>query len=152
MLYNSTTKVRKHKEIVVEIEQPVERSCAEYEADMIVPAIPPTGTICNLINVRYTLKVEAFVNVGEWYYRMFQKNLKIRASLVVGTVPLKNYEDPMELSNDSHSDASSESSQARAREKSNNETGAKASDKDDARAASLQREFLTIIFIDNRLS
>lgn len=39
-------------------------------------------------------KVEACVDVSEWYYRMFQKNLKLRTNIVVGTVPLQNYEIP----------------------------------------------------------
>lgn len=39
-------------------------------------------------------KVEACVDVSEWYYRMFQKNLKLRTNIVVGTVPLQNYETP----------------------------------------------------------
>lgn len=32
--------------------------------------------------------------MSEWYYRMFQKNLKLRTNIVVGTVPLQNYETP----------------------------------------------------------
>lgn len=111
VLYSSSVKVRKHKEIIVEIEQPVDRETEEYEANVDVPAVPPSGTICSLIDVRYTLKVEACVNVNEWYYRMFHKNLKIRTRVIVGTVPLSNYEDPMESSDDSQSDSRAKKSQ-----------------------------------------
>jgi hypothetical protein len=48
---------------------------------------------CNIIDVRYALKVEACIDLGEWYYRMLQKNLKIRTTIFIGTMPLKNYED-----------------------------------------------------------
>lgn len=41
-------------------------------------------------------KIEACVDVSEWYYRMFQKNLKLRTNIVVGTVPLQNYQTPQE--------------------------------------------------------
>ncbi|XP_043270147.1 arrestin domain-containing protein 17-like [Venturia canescens] len=111
VLYTSSVKVRKHKEIIVEIEQPVDRKSEKYEANVDVPAIPPSGTICNLIDVKYTLKVEACVDVNEWYYRMFHKNLKIRTQVIVGTVPLSNYEDPLESSDDSQSDFRTKKSQ-----------------------------------------
>ncbi|XP_017752221.1 PREDICTED: arrestin domain-containing protein 17-like isoform X1 [Eufriesea mexicana] len=93
--YHSTEKSRKHKEIVVEVEQPVNKDTNTYDVAFDVPAVPPTGMIhCNIIDVLYTLKVEACVDVSEWYYRMFQKNLKLRTNIVVGTVPLQNYETP----------------------------------------------------------
>ncbi|KOX70634.1 Arrestin domain-containing protein 2 [Melipona quadrifasciata] len=93
--YHSTEKSRKHKEIVVEVEQPVNKDADAYDVTFDVPAVPPTGMIhCNIIDVLYTLKVEACVDVSEWYYRMFQKNLKLRTNIVVGTVPLQNYETP----------------------------------------------------------
>ncbi|XP_071867427.1 uncharacterized protein isoform X2 [Bombus fervidus] len=93
--YRSTEKSRKHKEIVVEVEQPVNKDSDTYDVTFDVPAVPPTGMIhCNIIDVLYTLKVEACVDVSEWYYRMFQKNLKLRTNIVVGTVPLQNYEIP----------------------------------------------------------
>ncbi|KAK1120940.1 hypothetical protein K0M31_010724 [Melipona bicolor] len=93
--YHSTEKSRKHKEIVVEVEQPVNKDTDAYDVTFDVPAVPPTGMIhCNIIDVLYTLKVEACVDVSEWYYRMFQKNLKLRTNIVVGTVPLQNYETP----------------------------------------------------------
>ncbi|XP_076388644.1 arrestin domain-containing protein 17 isoform X2 [Megachile rotundata] len=48
-----------------------------------------------LKKIRIVLKkVEACVDVSEWYYRMFQKNLKLRTSIVIGTIPLQNYETP----------------------------------------------------------
>nr|XP_033323413.1 arrestin domain-containing protein 17-like isoform X2 [Megalopta genalis] len=93
--YHSTEKFRKHKEIVVEVEQPVNKESHSYDITFDVPAVPPTGMIhCSIIDVLYTLKVEACVDVSEWYYRMFQKNLKLRTNIVVGTVPLQNYETP----------------------------------------------------------
>nr|XP_012140477.1 PREDICTED: arrestin domain-containing protein 2-like [Megachile rotundata] len=93
--YHSTEKSRKHKEIVVEVEQPVNKNSDTYDVTFDVPAVPPTGMIhCNIIDVLYTLKVEACVDVSEWYYRMFQKNLKLRTSIVIGTIPLQNYETP----------------------------------------------------------
>ncbi|CAK9827447.1 Arrestin domain-containing protein 17 [Anthophora retusa] len=93
--YHSTEKSRKHKEIVVEVEQPVNKDTNTYDVTFDVPAVPPTRMIhCNIIDVLYTLKVEACVDVSEWYYRMFQKNLKLRTNIVVGTVPLQNYETP----------------------------------------------------------
>ncbi|XP_076758444.1 arrestin domain-containing protein 17 isoform X2 [Xylocopa sonorina] len=93
--YHSTEKTRKHKEIVVEVEQPVNKESDTYDVPFDVPAVPPTGMIhCNIIDVLYTLKVEACIDVNEWYYRMFQKNLKLRTNIVVGTVPLQNYETP----------------------------------------------------------
>ncbi|KZC10819.1 Arrestin domain-containing protein 2 [Dufourea novaeangliae] len=93
--YHSTEKSRKHKEIVVEIEQPLNRESNTHDVTFDVPAVPPTGMIhCNIIDVLYTLKVESCVDVSEWYYRMFQKNLKLRTNIVVGTVPLQNYEVP----------------------------------------------------------
>ncbi|PBC31631.1 arrestin domain-containing protein [Apis cerana cerana] len=93
--YHSTEKSRKHKEIIVEVEQPVNKDSDTYDVTFDVPAVPPTGMIhCNIIDVLYTLKVEACVDVSEWYYRMFQKNLKLRTNIVVGTVPLQNYETP----------------------------------------------------------
>ncbi|CAL7950353.1 unnamed protein product [Xylocopa violacea] len=93
--YHSTEKSRKHKEIVVEVEQPVNKESETYDVPFDVPAVPPTGMIhCNIIDVLYTLKVEACIDVNEWYYRMFQKNLKLRTNIVVGTVPLQNYETP----------------------------------------------------------
>ncbi|XP_061939499.1 arrestin domain-containing protein 17 isoform X6 [Apis cerana] len=63
-------------------------------------AIPITILMTNLSTVVVTKirivfkKVEACVDVSEWYYRMFQKNLKLRTNIVVGTVPLQNYETP----------------------------------------------------------
>ncbi|XP_043258731.1 arrestin domain-containing protein 17-like isoform X1 [Colletes gigas] len=91
--YHSTEKSRKHKEIIVEVEQPVNKNSDTYDVTFDVPAVPPTGMIyCNIIDVYYTLKVEACIDVSEWYYRMFQKNLKLRTNVVVGTVPLQNYE------------------------------------------------------------
>ncbi|XP_076662134.1 arrestin domain-containing protein 17 isoform X2 [Halictus rubicundus] len=93
--YHATEKSRKHKEIVVEVEQPVSKEFHSYDVTFDVPAVPPTGMIhCSIIDVLYTLKVEACVDVSEWYYRMFQKNLKLRTNIVVGTVPLQNYETP----------------------------------------------------------
>ncbi|OXU18221.1 hypothetical protein TSAR_006832 [Trichomalopsis sarcophagae] len=98
--YHASDKSRRHKEIVVEIELPVSRACKSEEhfrEEFDVPSIPPSGMAhCSIIDVRYALKVEACVDLGEWYYRMLQKNLKIRTSIIVGTVPLKNYEDVVE--------------------------------------------------------
>ncbi|XP_043494820.1 arrestin domain-containing protein 17-like isoform X2 [Polistes fuscatus] len=95
IMYHATEKSRKHKEIVVEIEQPIDKNCESYDIVFDVPAVPPTGMIhCNIIDVLYTLKAEACVDVSEWYYRMFQKNLKLRTNVIVGTIPLRNYEDP----------------------------------------------------------
>lgn len=57
-MYHVTEKSRKHKEIVVEIEQPIEKNCKSYDIVFDVPAVPPTGMIhCNIIDVLYTLKV-----------------------------------------------------------------------------------------------
>ena len=88
----------------MEMEQSVDRNCMEYDANVDIPALPPSGKIGSLFDVRYTLKIEACVDVSEWYYRMFQKNLKIRTNVIVGTIPLKNYEDPLELSDESQAD------------------------------------------------
>lgn len=56
--YHSTEKSRKHKEIVVEVEQPVNKDTNTYDVAFDVPAVPPTGMIhCNIIDVLYTLKV-----------------------------------------------------------------------------------------------
>lgn len=56
--YHSTEKSRKHKEIVVEVEQPVSKNSDTYDVTFDVPAVPPTGMIhCNIIDVLYTLKV-----------------------------------------------------------------------------------------------
>ena len=56
--YHSTEKLRKHKEIVVEVEQPVNKDTDTYDVTFDVPAVPPTGMIhCNIIDVLYTLKV-----------------------------------------------------------------------------------------------
>ncbi|XP_017880976.1 arrestin domain-containing protein 17-like [Ceratina calcarata] len=93
--YHSSEKSRKHKEIVVEVDQPINNDSDTYDVPFDVPAVPPTGMIhCNIIDVLYTLKVEACIDVSEWYYRMFQKNMKLRTNIVVGTVPLQNYESP----------------------------------------------------------
>ncbi|KAH0552201.1 arrestin domain-containing protein 17-like [Cotesia glomerata] len=100
VLYRSMESVRKHKEIVVEIEQPIDKNNCVYNEEFDVPAIPPSGTVCNLIDVEYKLKVEAFADINEWYYKMFYKNLKIRMDIIIGTVPLKNYEDPVDLNED----------------------------------------------------
>ncbi|KAK2575077.1 hypothetical protein KPH14_008811 [Odynerus spinipes] len=98
VMYHSTEKSRKHKEIVVEIEQPVDKNCETYDIVFDVPAVPPTGMIhCKVIDVLYTLKVEACVDVSEWYYRMFQKNLKVRTNIIIGTIPLENYENPQKI-------------------------------------------------------
>ncbi|KAF7393093.1 hypothetical protein HZH66_008926 [Vespula vulgaris] len=95
IMYHVTEKSRKHKEIVVEIEQPIEKNCKSYDIVFDVPAVPPTGMIhCNIIDVLYTLKAEACVDVSEWYYRMFQKNLKLRTNVIIGTIPIRNYENP----------------------------------------------------------
>lgn len=96
--------VRKHKEIVVEIEQIIDKNNCVYNEEFVVPAIPPSGTVCNLIDVEYKLKVEAFADINEWYYKMFYKNLKIRMDIIIGTVPLKNYEDPVDLNEDLKND------------------------------------------------
>ncbi|XP_014300708.1 arrestin domain-containing protein 17-like [Microplitis demolitor] len=101
VLYRSMENVRKHKEIVVEIEQPIDKNNNVYNSEFDVPAIPPTGTICNLIDVEYKLKIEAFADINEWYYKIFYKNLKIRIDIIIGSLPLKNYEDPIDLSDDS---------------------------------------------------
>ncbi|XP_011300860.1 arrestin domain-containing protein 2-like [Fopius arisanus] len=103
VVYRSADNIRKHKEIVVEIHQPVQRNCEVYDCEFDVPAIPPSGRVCDLIDVCYTLKVEACVDINEWYYRMFHKNLKIRMAIVVGTCPLRNYEDPIDSSDDPQS-------------------------------------------------
>lgn len=51
-------KSRKHKEIIVEVEQPVNKDPDTYDVTFDVPAVPPTGMIhCNIIDVLYTLKV-----------------------------------------------------------------------------------------------
>lgn len=56
--YHSTEKSRKHKEIIVEVEQPVNKDSDTYDVTFDVPAVPPTGMIhCNIIDVLYTLKV-----------------------------------------------------------------------------------------------
>ncbi|KAI4481571.1 hypothetical protein M0802_013932 [Mischocyttarus mexicanus] len=95
VMYHATEKSRKHKEIVIEIEQPIDKNRETYDIVFDVPAVPPTGMIhCNIIDVLYTLKAEACVDVSEWYYRMFQKHLKLRTNVIVGTIPLRNYEDP----------------------------------------------------------
>lgn len=58
MSYHSTEKSRKHKEIIVEVEQPVNKDSDTYDVTFDVPAVPPTGMIhCNIIDVLYTLKV-----------------------------------------------------------------------------------------------
>ncbi|XP_033219945.1 arrestin domain-containing protein 17-like [Belonocnema kinseyi] len=93
--YHATEKSRKHKEVIVEIQQPVSKNTELYEVGVDVPSVPPTGmTGCKIINVMYTLKVEAFADINEWYYKVFHKNLKIRMPIVIGTIPLKNYENP----------------------------------------------------------
>ena len=93
--YIATEKSRKHKEVIVEIQQPVSKDTEFYEVGVDVPSVPPTGLAgCNIINVNYTLKVEAFVDISEWYYKVFHKNLKIRMCVIIGTIPLKNYENP----------------------------------------------------------
>ncbi|KAG8035231.1 hypothetical protein G9C98_001721 [Cotesia typhae] len=104
VLYRSMESVRKHKEIVVEIEQIIDKNNCVYNEEFVVPAIPPSGTVCNLIDVEYKLKVEAFADINEWYYKMFYKNLKIRMDIIIGTVPLKNYEDPVDLNEDLKND------------------------------------------------
>lgn len=56
--YHSTEKSRKHKEIIVEVEQPINKDSDTYDVTFDVPAVPPTGMIhCNIIDVLYTLKV-----------------------------------------------------------------------------------------------
>ena len=78
----------------MEIELPVTPKEETYKEEFDVPSIPPSGmNHCSIIDVRYALKVEACVDLGEWYYRMLQKNLKIRTTIVIGSVPLRNYED-----------------------------------------------------------
>ncbi|XP_023246509.1 arrestin domain-containing protein 17-like [Copidosoma floridanum] len=90
------SKSRRHKEIVVEIELPVEGREQTIREYLDMPSVPPSGAnYCGIIDVRYALKVEACVDLGEWYYRMLQKNPKIRTEIVIGTVPLDNYEDPL---------------------------------------------------------
>lgn len=93
MTYHTREKSRRHKEIVVEIELPVSAKEETHHERFDIPSIPPTGMhYCTVIDVQYALKVEACVDLGEWYYRMLQKNLKIRTNIIVGTVPLNNYE------------------------------------------------------------
>lgn len=63
--------------------------------------IPLRQVKANLIEDIYlkddkNLQVEACVDVSEWYYRMFQKNLKLRTNVIVGTIPLRNYENPQD--------------------------------------------------------
>ncbi|XP_015605087.1 arrestin domain-containing protein 2 [Cephus cinctus] len=95
--YHATEKTRKHKEIIVEIIQPIDPGIETYAIPIDVPAISPTGMIhCSIIDVRYTLKVEACVDISEWYYRLLQKNLKFRTDIVIGTVPLDHYQNPIE--------------------------------------------------------
>ncbi|XP_029042568.1 arrestin domain-containing protein 17-like isoform X2 [Osmia bicornis bicornis] len=53
-----------------------------------------------LKKIRIVLKkVEACVDVSEWYYRMFQKNLKLRTTIVIGTIPIQTYETPQKTGN-----------------------------------------------------
>lgn len=92
--YHTREKSRTHKEIVVEIELPVTRKEETHFERFDIPSIPPTGMhYCTVIDVQYALKVEACVDLTEWYYRMLQKNLKIRTHVIVGTVPLVNFDD-----------------------------------------------------------
>ncbi|XP_011500250.1 PREDICTED: arrestin domain-containing protein 2-like [Ceratosolen solmsi marchali] len=92
--YNAKEKSRRHKEIIVEIALPVSSKEEIYKENFDVPSIPPSRMeFCNIIDVRYALKVEACIDLNEWYYRLLQKNLKIRTTIFIGTIPLKNYED-----------------------------------------------------------
>ncbi|XP_048507330.1 arrestin domain-containing protein 2-like isoform X2 [Athalia rosae] len=95
--YHADRKSRRHKEIVVEIEIPVIANVDLYETGVDVPAVPPTGMVfCGIIDVWYTLKVEACIEVDEWYLKILKKNLKTRMRIVIGTVPLRHYETPEE--------------------------------------------------------
>lgn len=60
---------------------------------MYLLGIGKRGKQSTLLFSLFIRKVEAYVDVSEWYYRMFQKNLKLRTNIVVGTV-LQNYETP----------------------------------------------------------
>ncbi|KAJ8669976.1 hypothetical protein QAD02_001235 [Eretmocerus hayati] len=94
--YRAKEKSRRHKEIVIEIEQALSGNEENISDQFDVPSVPPSGMkCCKIIDVRYALKVEARVDLGDWYYRMLQKNPKIRTNIVIGTVPLKNYEDTL---------------------------------------------------------
>ncbi|XP_014225760.1 arrestin domain-containing protein 17-like [Trichogramma pretiosum] len=91
--YRAHERSRTHKEIIVEIELPVSDREEQIKEFFDIPAIPPSRMeYCSIIDLRYSLKVESCVDLTEWYYRMLQKNLKIRAEIFVGTVPLKDYE------------------------------------------------------------
>lgn len=103
--YHTREKSRRHKEIVMEIELPVSKKDERLEEMFDIPSVPPTGMhYCTLIDVQYALKVEACVDLTEWYYRMLQKNLKIRTNVIVGSVPLNNYEDALVVDHENGGD------------------------------------------------
>lgn len=65
-----------------------------YTHTRFLPIIKRISFLSSFFLSLFHRKVEACVDVSEWYYRMFQKNLKLRTNIVVGTVPLQNYETP----------------------------------------------------------
>lgn len=96
VVYHASEKSRKHKEIVVEIEQPVELSCQTYKIDVDVPSVASTGMeFCSLIDVRYTLKVQTCLKPSEWLQKILQKNIKLRVNILIGSVPLSDYQTPL---------------------------------------------------------
>ena len=91
--YYASEKSRKHKEIVTEIELAVSSKMETVNEYYDIPSIPPSEMKnCSIIDVRYALKAEACVDLAEWYYLMLQKTLKIRTNIIIGTIPLQNYE------------------------------------------------------------
>ena len=92
-------------------------------------------------------KVEACVDVSEWYYRMFQKNLKLRTNIVVGTVPLQNYETPQKTT-DVAEDFSLHPQCATATEEHEDDTQPlKNSERAERGRSSLSRTYPTLLYI-----
>lgn len=85
--------------------------------------------------------------MSEWYYRMFQKNLKLRTNIVVGTVPLQNYETPQKTT-DVAEDFSLHPQCATATEEHEDDTQPlKNSERAERGRSSLSRTYPTLLYI-----
>ncbi|XP_048507288.1 arrestin domain-containing protein 17-like [Athalia rosae] len=80
---------RMRKEVIQDFEVNVVEGQDLVLINLKLPSLPPSGLqYCRLIDIDYKLKVEA--RVEGWY----NKNLKVRTGILIGTIPLLTYQVP----------------------------------------------------------
>ncbi|XP_046623606.1 arrestin domain-containing protein 17-like isoform X1 [Neodiprion virginianus] len=80
---------RTRKEVITDFEANVDEGQDLVLINLKLPSLPPSGLQhCKIIEVDYKLKVEA--RVEGWY----NKNLKVRMDIIIGTIPLLTYQVP----------------------------------------------------------